>query len=130
MDKLGPAFFGGLVVGAVSVGAWAGNKMSMPSTAPDSRFGSKWHQDRHMHQTPSIAKVVSGGTSGQVAHVRAVIPEVGHVKVFGHVCDTCGYVNVNSTMDLDSKVETEIFDRPTFGYTWTTLDQVDETRIE
>jgi ribosomal protein L37E len=75
------------------------------------RYGSLQHAFQHWRNN----------WTGQVAHVRVTVcgKYTHHIKAFGHVCDTCGYVNVSSVLKDDQKVEDEIFGRSTAGYTWT-----------
>ncbi len=118
-----------LGAGALALGTHVSLEyVNLPIGAP--RYGSGWHKKRH-EKGWSLPKLISGSTYGRMAHVRAVVPAEGqYVKVFGHVCDTCGYVSVSRTLDPGHIVEDEVFGRSTYGYTWTTVDQIDRNKIE
>lgn len=121
--------WGAFIAGAISVVV---TEAVLERTHRDTntRYGSRWH--RMQHTAPwSIPRFISGGTSGRVAHVRVQIPDTDQTgKVFGHVCDTCGYVNVNSTLSVDALVEEYVCGRHADGFAWTTLDKVDSDKLE
>jgi len=94
----------------LGIGSTIGWIISPPSGSE--RYGSKWHEWQHKYG-------LFGYTYGQIAYVRAVIPMVGHVNVFGLVCKQCGYVSVARVLEEDEGVEDEVFGRSTGGYTWT-----------
>lgn len=120
----------GMMLGAGALALGAHISLEYVNTPVDARrYGSGWHKKRHEKEW-SLPKMISGSTHGRMAHVRAVIPMKGHVRVFGHVCDTCGHVNVARTLEPNDTVETEVFGRSTTEYTWTTIDQIDITKME
>jgi hypothetical protein len=119
-----------LIVTGMMLGAGAHISIQYINTPIDTpRYGSGWHKKQH-EKGWNLPKIISGSPRGYMAHVRAVIPEKGHVKVFGHVCNTCGYVDVIRTMDSNQDVEKEVYGGSTIGYTWTTANQIDVAKIE
>jgi len=104
-----------LCVGGFAAGCGLGWLFSARGQTPGTRYGSKWHEFQHWR----------GNTYGRIGHVRCVVMSTNdaeapcHAKVFGLVCETCGYVNVNRVLSSDELVQDEICGRSTTGFTWT-----------
>lgn len=103
---------GGFITGALLAHVFSG--ASQPS---GTRYGSQWHAFQHY----------MGWWSGHIGHVRAINygdHDREHVKVFGLVCETCGFVNVKRVLNnngMDDIVQDEIGNRSTTGFTWTKI---------
>lgn len=106
-----------LAVGGFTTGTALAHLFSAAHQPPGTRYGSRWHAFQHW----------AGWTQGRIGHVRCVnmsdendaVQGPHHIKAFGLVCETCGYVNVGRVLDDDDMVQDEIGGRSTTGFTWT-----------
>ncbi len=102
------------VIGGLSAYAVGAGAAIIFGGAYGGRYGSNFHQMMHHY----------GKYSGRIGHVRCVdVANKRYVKVFGLVCEQCGYVSVNRILDDDFLVEDEICGRDTGGFCWTSLEK-------
>lgn len=110
----------GTAVGSV-IGMYAAQKTAryMMSNWPLSppQYGSVWHHFQHWR----------GQWEGQIAFVPVHVVDTNEdINAFGHVCHTCGFVNINRQLDLalSARVDGEIFGRSTRNFCWALSNNV------
>lgn len=112
-------------LGAYALGASMALVFTQGNQPKGTRYGSRYHAWVHKW----------GYWGGRIGHVRAVCMgdethEPCHVKVFGLVCDQCGFVNVNSQLSEDRTVEEEICGCSTHGFNWTTRENLSQIKLK